>query len=1075
MKHIVIILLLLLSEVTFAQHHNFQKFSIEHGLPRSSTFSVIQDTEGFIWVGLEGGGVGMFDGYQYRNFDMSDGLPSQIIRAVFQDSKGIMWFGSSEGLCRWDFNELKVFTIEDGLCDNYIRTIAESPDGRLWIGTNNGLSIYDGENFENLRPPYGVLHKKIRVITVDHLGRVWVGSNNGINIFDGDEMTLLSLDNNLFKTTVLDLYEDSDNRMWVGTKDGVFIWEKDQHLDFYNNEDGLISDRVRAICEDKFGNMWLGTRTGVSKFDGKNFSNFTEENGLSHSRIRDIIRDNQGNLWFATYYGGLTWYSGDGFVEYTMNEGLASSQVFAISEYKGDDMLLGTFDGISQLKFEDNKLDTTYNYTETDGLIGDQVHEIAIDPLGRYWFGTNFGITIKEGDSLWSVTTGDGLPGEEVHAILPVGNDTYWLGTSKGVCQLEWKSNKNMKLTLYPELKEEFKGSDVIAICRDSQDRIWFGYKNGDLIFRSSTGDFIKPKFSSSISRIINLAIDQNLLWVGTEANGLFTIDLASFDLKEENPVKQFTEEDGLASNHIYALLFDDHHNIWIGSEKGIDRIKLDASHNIESTQHFGREAGLTGIEILENACYKDRQGNLWFGNVGGVAVFRTDLYSANETPPMSHLTAINVLGGDDWIKEGYTNELTGRYQLPKTGEFPHDKNSITFNFTGINLNFPEATRYRWMLVGFDQDWSKPSKRRSVNYTNLPSGTYTFKVQAANENGVWSTNETSFTFKVKAPFWEKLWFIILAGVLLIGLIYLISHLRSRKLRKDKEKLELIVEEATDQLRKEKEQVETQSYEIEKQKDELSEINTSITDSINYAKRIQKAIMMPPEDEESLLRQKMFVYYKAKDIVSGDFYWMEEKGNISYAAAADCTGHGVPGAFMSMIGITYLDQILNNKSITKPDQILNALRTNIIQALTSEGADQSKDGMDISFCKFNWEQKKLYFSGANNPVYIIRDKELVEIKGDKMPIGHHINIDQSFTLKEYDLKQGDIVYIFSDGYADQFGGDRGKKFLYSRFKKLLIEISDLELQEQKQILRDRFLEWAGEQEQVDDILVMGIRV
>lgn len=272
-----------------------------------------------------------------------------------------------------------------------------------------------------------------------------------------------------------------------------------------------------------------------------------------------------------------------------------------------------------------------------------------------------------------------------------------------------------------------------------------------------------------------------------------------------------------------------------------------------------------------------------------------------------------------------------------------------------------------------------------------------------------------------------------------------------------------------------EQVVRQKEEIENKNEELEILYKQVTDSIHYAKRIQEAILPPNHFIEKVLPQS-FVLYKPKDIVSGDFYWIEKKHKLVYFAAVDCTGHGVPGAFMSLVGHNILKDIINNTAIIKPSEIMDRLREGVVNTLHADKAGQeTKDGMDMTLCCINYQTLELQFAAAFNPLYIVRNGMLVEHKANKFPIGAFIGEKTNFDNNTIQLQKGDQVFIFSDGYADQFGGPKGKKFMIGNFRKLLIQITELQPAAQKQQLDSILTEWQGDQEQVDDVLVIGVKI
>ena len=267
-----------------------------------------------------------------------------------------------------------------------------------------------------------------------------------------------------------------------------------------------------------------------------------------------------------------------------------------------------------------------------------------------------------------------------------------------------------------------------------------------------------------------------------------------------------------------------------------------------------------------------------------------------------------------------------------------------------------------------------------------------------------------------------------------------------------------------------------NYELQAQKQIIETKNKEITDSINYAKRIQQAIL-PPTDVIHSAFKDSFVLYQPKDVVSGDFYGFFRKEDHIIIAVADCTGHGVPGAFMSMIGNEQLSKIIIEKGITRPSDILNELHSGVRRALKQDNVSgESRDGMDIALCKIYLKEKKLEYAGANRPLWIIRNKELIETKANKQPIGGlETDNRKPFTNHEIKLEEKDCIYLFTDGYADQFGGDKGKKLMVKNFERHLSEINSESMEKQQALIYEKFSGWKGEHEQVDDVLVIGIKI
>jgi serine phosphatase RsbU (regulator of sigma subunit) len=301
----------------------------------------------------------------------------------------------------------------------------------------------------------------------------------------------------------------------------------------------------------------------------------------------------------------------------------------------------------------------------------------------------------------------------------------------------------------------------------------------------------------------------------------------------------------------------------------------------------------------------------------------------------------------------------------------------------------------------------------------------------------------------------QIMFFILAVLLLSALSFFIF----RSYKQKKQSAEIIL---------------SQKVEVERQRDLVEEKGKEITDSIHYAKRIQQALLA----SDTFLKKHIsdyFIFYKPKDIVSGDFYWANVIDGKFVMITADCTGHGVPGAFMSLLNISYLNEAIIEKRMDAPDKILDYVRSQIIQSLNPEGSEsEGRDGMDATLCVYDFKGMWLRFSSANNPLWLYRNNEIKEFSADKMPVGMYHGEQKSFTQQTIGLRKGDIVYTFTDGFADQFGGEKGKKFKYKNFQQLLLNNANLPMAEQKQILEKTIRDWQGNMEQVDDILVIGIR-
>ncbi|MBK6985528.1 MAG: SpoIIE family protein phosphatase [Bacteroidetes bacterium] len=398
-------------------------------------------------------------------------------------------------------------------------------------------------------------------------------------------------------------------------------------------------------------------------------------------------------------------------------------------------------------------------------------------------------------------------------------------------------------------------------------------------------------------------------------------------------------------------------------------------------------------------------------------------------------------------------------YNYPIDLELPYYLNHLTFNFSAIDWYAPHKIKYQYQLEGLDKEWNTLTADNKADYRNIPFGSYTFKVKAIGSANKWS-KIFEYYFVIQPPIWRTWWAYTMYGILAITLVIVIVWWNGKKLRARANELIVKVNEAT--------------YEIKEQKHVIEEKHKEITDSINYAERIQRSFIATKEILDENLND-YFVLFKPKDVVSGDFYWASKLNNGNFAlATADSTGHGVPGAIMSLLNITSLEKAI--ETLNNPSDILNSTRKTIIERLKNDGSEHGgKDGMDASLTVYDFKNKKLILAAANNPVWIMRGAEIIDIKPDKMPIGKGERDTVLFTQQEIDLQKGDVVYTLTDGFPDQFGGEKGKKFMSKNLRELLAANSNLPMDEQKQLLEKTLANWVGNLEQVDDVTLIGVRV
>ena len=458
---------------------------------------------------------------------------------------------------------------------------------------------------------------------------------------------------------------------------------------------------------------------------------------------------------------------------------------------------------------------------------------------------------------------------------------------------------------------------------------------------------------------------------------------------------------------------------------------------------------------------YCENNGISWLASGSIIMRYDTKIKPPSNIPFNTVISRV-LIGKDSSIFFGSDN-----INFVKEDAIPYKFNSIAFKFSAVYFEFDGETDYFYKLDGFDTTWYPIKTNPEKSYMNLPEGTYTFKVKMINLHGR-ASNEASYTFTILAPWYRTgiAYFLYVLGFIFTILISV--RLAVRRIRLQKEKLEIIVKERTAEVVEQKQQIEIQN-------EELAIAYQGMRDSIHYAQRIQDAIL----PVQSSIRESFpdsFVFFRPRDIVSGDFYWFSRRENKSFVACVDCTGHGVPGAFMSMIGNTLLNEIVLEKNIEDADKILDLLHIRVRQALHQDSGGATRDGMDIALCVMDHSKNKLQYAGANRSLWMIRENALTEIKANKFSIaGDQMEENRKFTLHELDLKDEDCIYLSSDGYADQFGGPRGKKLMVKKFQEALLEIHTLPMEQQGVRLENIFNEWKGNLEQVDDVLVIGFRI
>ena len=1085
----------------FAQSSNFITYGIEEGLIQSQVQALTQDNQGNLWIGTIGG-LTKYNGKSFTSYTQKDGLAEDWITASYKDKNGNIWFGhwaggvsiyipattrpvsdGSQGDIAYIYEDEKLLDLQYETYSNYkfITAIIEDNEGNIWFGTKGaGIIKYDPTSLTTKVIDQGLSSNNISTLCVNNDGKLWIGTDKGITIYDPQKektLHILNTENGLISDNIQCMITALKNEIWVGTEDAgiirFYISEsfsydnlKANNGDIIQNiriKDGLTSDNINTIYQDNELNIWIGTKDhGVNQFISTSFSEnyqllapgriniFSNKFELKHYHANVFSQDREGNIWIGSE-NGLNKYMGALFKMYNQNDNLIDNLVWSVLADSKGNLWFGTAKGVSKFSFpaipgnQDKKRyndPIVENYTVENGLSENIVISIFEDMQGNIWFGSeNKGVCVllKNTGTIKKYSTTDGLADDNIFAINADNDGNIWFGTRKGVSKLNLK---NSSFTNYTT-KDGLGGDKVYSIFKDRKGHLWFAILGGDLTrydgnsFRTYGKDEgVNNKFIMSITE--NKQDKEYNLWFAAYDAGLFKYDGENF--------VNISSKDGLSSNSPHFIISDDNDNIWIGMNLGIEKY----DQRTKKFTLYGKQQGFLGLETNPNAVSKDEDGNIWFGTIKGGVKFDPKKDKPNRVESLTFTKGLNI-----YLKNA---------PFPEDGKFTHKQNYLTFHNIGVSLTNPIEVRYKYKLEGFDEEWSPPTKDSKKTYSNLPPGEYTFMVKSSNNNGVWNTKASTYHFIITPPFWQTLLFKILSVLFVIAAIIGFIKIREKNLIKEKKVLEEKVADRTKELAKK---------------------NKDIMGSIRYGKRIQQAIF-PVQEKLKEIMSESFILLKPKELVSGDFYWFTKNNDIAVIAAVDCTGHGVPGAFMSLIGNDLLNDIVNDKGITDPAEILKAMHKGVVAALKKDEQDsETVDGMDMALCSINLKSNVLDFAGAGRPLMLIRNGNVELTKGGKYPIGLVIDAahqsskdtweERKYETQKIELKKEDVIYIFTDGYCDQFGGEKHEKYSTDRFSKLLLEIQSQKMDEQGKILDETIEKWKGNQAQVDDMLIIGIKI
>lgn len=1071
-----------------------------------------------------------------------EGLSDDIIRCIVEDTTGFMWFGTEDGLNRFDGLDFYTYRYSPkdkySISGNKMTKMIIDSKGNMWVGTRNGLNIYDprldrfynsnNEKYKCLKP----LSNMIEDIYEDDDGLIWVALHAegliSINL-EKDVTHKYKISNQDDSKLIMSIFDDKNGTIYCGTIDGLIKFDKNTRVytdlrPYYGygyrvnqiyieqedelllatsdgfkiidtqskkiktyrhdpaNRKSLSGNEIQRLLVTEDGNYILGVDGGgidfYDKKENRFYHNSIENHAhLSSNNVVSMYQDSHKNLWVGTYMQGLNLSNTStnlfSLVKHNTRSknSISPGTITHFFEDSDGDLWIGTDGGgVNLINKKTGAIKTfRHNALSNNGINCDKVICIIQDKQGYIWFGT-YGGGLNKYDKKKDKFTHYihdpkdhySIGSDKIKVVLEDTSGNIWAGTyGNGISVLDQKTGEFRHFRSRSHDPTTILSDWIATIFMDNTGTIWVGSYEGLNKYISTNGRFKgyhkeegNPK-SLSNNYIVDIYIDsKENFWVGTSGGGL-----CLFDQKEET-FKTYNTDHGITNNNIQSIIEDETSHLWIASKNGITKFNLFQKKG----QPYTANDGLPSTTFYPNAKFRTRSGHILLGaNNGYIDINPFDARGNRIEPPIV-ITNFKIFNKDVPIN-GKNSPLTQSISHTKEILLDYDQNSISFQFAALNYINPERNQFKYKLEGFEKDWMYSGKVRTASYTNLDPGKYTFMVIGSNNDGHWNKEGTSISITIRPPFWATWWFRIIIGVTVLLFIFGFFKIRIQTIKKQNLKLETEVQHRTEEVQHQKEEIEKQNFEMQ--------------ENITVGKIIQDSILPPITMIEKDFPGS-FVYYNPKDIVSGDFYWYFGDLNKFYIAAIDCTGHGVAGAFMSLIGFNVLSDISKHIDNLNAADILDQLNLGVIGALRQRRENSlSRDGMDVSLIIIDRETGEMDFAGAMNNLYIVRKgaNEIEQIPANKFSIGIPRRGEiQNFTNHNIQLNAGDHVYMFSDGYADQLGGDDGDtKFMYNRFRELLSQLNQNASGSEKHIVIESTMKrWMRKTEQLDDMLVMGIK-
>lgn len=728
----------------------------QQGLPESSIYAIAQSRDGYLWLGTQTGVV-RFDGVKFTQLEsINPKAPSNVwIRGLAQDTSGALWLGTNDsGLFRILGKDVRHFSESDGLPSDTVQCVVAAPNGDVWVCTVGGLARFSGGKLTSYTVANGLSTNTLRAAAVDSSGLLWTGGESpNLSVWNGTSFRTVRLSAMQPDAGVRAILPSRDGTLWVGTTAGL-IQKKDGRERMLTTRDGLTDDWILSLAESSDGSVWIATRSGFSRWRSGEIDSFRPQDGLSQSTVYSITEDREGSVWAGTKHGLNQFLDGRS-VPYTVNEGLPSNNAGPVIQDAAGHVWIGTLD--AGLTRYDGKRFTVL--TRRDGLASDSVRALAVDRVGDLWVGTDRGLNrLLNGKVDRTDSTADGLPSNDVRSILQDRSGGLWVGTARGAAHFSGGRFHPDGTTLpVVAIGEDGAGAIYIAtansVVYQSQDRWVELMQNGnplrgvDAFYRDPAGN----------------------LWMGMLGSGL--------RLLHNGALSSFFLRDGLFDGEIYGIVADAEDRLWMACSKGIfsvpraDLLRFAAGQlkKITSTPYSPTDA-LRVIESksgVQPAASVTRDDHLWFSTIRGLIMFDTH-FQRNVPPPPIVIEDVTVNG------ESVAPSDIGRLA-------PGRKN-LEVSYTGLSFQFPTRISFKYMLEGYDRNWISAGARREAIYTNLPPGSYRFRVLGCNVDGLCNDTGAVADFTLASHYYQRIWFFPMLAVLLGVAVWLAYQARMHRLR-----------------------------------------------------------------------------------------------------------------------------------------------------------------------------------------------------------------------------------------------------------------------------------------------------